>query len=105
MSKKFGSSGQIICQGNDFLPSQVIQNLCSFSYNNTYSSFGGGANTINADVLQQLKFASNMQNQSNGGSYALQVMNQLTHHILQDQVNKQQPTNMQTPRYSTKIMT
>ena len=40
-----------------------------------------------------------MHNQSNGGSYALQVMNQLTHHILQDQVNKQQPTNMPTPRY------
>jgi hypothetical protein len=72
--------------------------MSSFSYNNTYSSFGGGATSINADVLQQLKYASSMHNQSNGGSYALQVMNQLTHHILQDQVNKQQPTNMPTPR-------
>ena len=35
--------------------------------------------------------------QANSGSYALQVMNQLTHHILQES-NVKNPTEMATPR-------
>ena len=67
-----------------------------FSFSQTYpGSSYGPSNTINQDILKQLTLQQQFQ-QVNGGSYALQVMNQLTHHILQE--NVKQPSNLQTPK-------
>jgi len=68
--------------------------MSSFSQTYPGSSYGP-SNTINQDILKQLTLQQQFQ-QVNGGSYALQVMNQLTHHILQE--NVKQPSNLQTPK-------
>ena len=61
----------------------------------SFSQTDDPSNTINPDILKQLMLQQQYQ-QANGGNYDLQVMNQLTHHIHQE--NVKQPSNLQTPK-------